>query len=208
MKHDVLITVVSLGGGLGLTVLGYLVWRHEQTIQAAQAAQQNAAQQAQDAATIQALQQQLESAQATSAYYGGSYGQTTADYSQVSGTTLASVPQDSNLAAILSAFFGQQSSQSSQVATAGSSTASTSTSPTGAASSTTTAAVTPSTQTQVQQIPQSLLNTPVLTLNGVTGINQQQASNPIVQSSVGALSGNSQTAVSASHTLATNTGAA
>jgi hypothetical protein len=191
---------VSIGGGLFVVLAGYLVWRHEQTIQAANQAAQNAQQQNVADQTIQQLQAQLQAMQEQGAWYGQSYGQSypATDYSQVGGTTLQGVPQDTMLASILSAFFGQQQGQ---VAT------STAASPTGTASSTTTQTTTPSTTTQVQSNPASLssldYSTSVLggVVNSGTGlvsaINTQQASNPLLTSQVGASSGTAAPATGA-----------
>lgn len=212
MKLDTKNVVISTVSGLAVVAVGYLVWRHEQVLAAAQAAAEQQAQQQTADYTVQALQQQVQQLESSAAYtgYGSSYGSVAPDYSQVSGTTLASVPQDSTLAAILSAFLGSQQTAAASNA-----------SPSGASDSNTSTAATPSTTSQVvsnptpvqqaapggpsftQYVPYSGIPASLLQGSAVTGINQQYASNPVVISSMGAASGISVPADQGSHNYAT-----
>lgn len=96
--------VLSVVGGLATVVVGYLVWRHEHTIGQAD----NAALLAQQQAANDAYAQQVEAAvsqQIPVASIGGGASGSAYDTGSTSNVTPAG---DSNLAAILGAFFGNQ----------------------------------------------------------------------------------------------------
>lgn len=97
--------ILSTVGGLVTLAIGYLIWRHEQTIQAAN----NAATQQQTAQEQEAYAEQLANAVDTQYASGTSETGVVTDPYQAS-TESAQPSEDSNIAQILSAFFPQQTS--------------------------------------------------------------------------------------------------
>lgn len=96
---------LSVAGGLATVVIGYLVWRHERTVTQADSAAQL---QAQNAANDQ-YAQELEAAvsqQIPTASIGG--GASNSPYDTGTTANITPAAQDSNIAAILAAFFGNQ----------------------------------------------------------------------------------------------------
>lgn len=118
--------IVSTIAGLAVIFVGYLVWRHEETISVANAqAQEQANQDASDQ-----FAQQIESLQTAYGYSNGTYGggaSTTSAYptdTTDTGSTALATPAaaSSNLAAILSAFFPSSTPANSSTDTANTST--------------------------------------------------------------------------------------
>jgi hypothetical protein len=98
-KMDKKEIVLSTVAGLAVVVIGYLVWKHEQTISAASAAQEVAA----NEEAANEVQSELQSLPTYSGIgFNGASGDENDDGSNAS---ITSVPSDTNLAAILSAFF-------------------------------------------------------------------------------------------------------
>lgn len=109
IKWDKEKIILSVVGSLATIVIGYLVWRHEQTVQAAENAQQQNAAAEQNAE----LQQEISALPTYTQGGGGSseVGDTGAD------SNVQSPPNDENIAAILEAFFGSQSNPANNPST-------------------------------------------------------------------------------------------
>jgi hypothetical protein len=102
MKIDKKNLILSTVAGLALIVIGYLVWKHEEVVSAANAdarSQQDAADQA---AYATQLQQELTSMPLAS---GGGYSNMNGGEVPGNETAVAPVADDTELNAILSAFF-------------------------------------------------------------------------------------------------------
>lgn len=106
--------VLSTVAGLAVVIVGYLVWRHEQTISAASAAQEVAA----NEEAAQEVQAELQSLPTYSGV--GMNGASGEEYDDGSNASVSSVPSDTNLAAILSAFFPSSTPTTSGSTTTGS----------------------------------------------------------------------------------------
>jgi len=171
-------TILSVVGGVASLIIGYLIWRHENAIQA----QENAANtQAQNDANAQ-LVQQLEESSAYGASTPQVYGSTTSVppvEEDTSGEVDTTGDSDSGIASILSAFFpqGTQSSASSTTPSSGS------------GSTVTTSPVSGSNPNQpvLNSNPQPILNgatntlpsAPVASVPKGNGIDQQTLGRPV-----------------------------
>lgn len=97
IKWDKEKIILSVAGSLATIALGYLIWRHENTVQQSEAAQNEAASEAQDAQ----LQQEI----ASLPQYTQGGGASEDGNDSGSDSNIESPPSDSELAAILAAFF-------------------------------------------------------------------------------------------------------
>jgi hypothetical protein len=104
--------VLSVTGGLATVAVGYLVWRHEHSITQADAAAQSQMDAANQAAYADQLVQALSSGPVA---VGG--GASNEQYDNGSTSSITPAAQDSNLAAILEAFFGNGGTTTSTVPT-------------------------------------------------------------------------------------------
>lgn len=115
MKMDAEKWVLSIAGGLVTVVIGYLVWRHENAVSQQQAAQNNAVQAANNASEFEQLQELIQNQTGTVNTSGASV-----IASQVPTTASNVEPagdSDSNIAAILNAFFPDGTANSSNTTT-------------------------------------------------------------------------------------------
>ena len=95
--------ILSVAGSLATIGLGYLIWRHEQTVSAASSAANIANQQAVADEQDQEIQQELDSIPSLTTGGGGGISDGVA--TSGSDANIDSAGTDSNIAAILSAFF-------------------------------------------------------------------------------------------------------
>jgi hypothetical protein len=95
--------ILSVAGSLATIGLGYLIWRHEQTISAASSATNIANQQAVADEQDQEIQQELDSIPSLTTGGGGGISDGVA--TSGSDANIDSAGTDSNIAAILAAFF-------------------------------------------------------------------------------------------------------
>jgi hypothetical protein len=128
--------VLSVAGGLSTVAIGYLVWRHEHAV----TQQDNAAQLAATQQSNDEYAQQLEAALTTQFAVGGGASGSEYDTGTVANVTPAA--QDSNIAAILQAFFGSNQTTTNPID--GSTTTPPTPQPTPAQPSTTTSGFNPS----------------------------------------------------------------
>jgi Tfp pilus assembly major pilin PilA len=96
IKWDKEKIALSIAGSLATLTIGYLIWRHENTVQQNQVAENQAASAAQDA--------ELEQELASLPQYTQGGGASEEDNDTGSDSTIASPPSDDNIAAILAAF--------------------------------------------------------------------------------------------------------
>jgi hypothetical protein len=105
--------VLSTIAGLVVIVIGYLVWRHEQTVSSAS----NEATVDANQAAAQEVQDELASLPVYSSSGSGG-GASNDSYDTGSGSSLTSIPEDTNIAAILSAFLGDNTDSGTTTAPA------------------------------------------------------------------------------------------
>ncbi len=98
IKWDKEKIALSVAGSLAVVVIGYLVWRHEQSVAV------STIQAEQDAANNQDAELQQELAALPSYTAGGGSSAAEAPYSSGADANIESPPSDSNIAAILAAF--------------------------------------------------------------------------------------------------------
>lgn len=134
MKIDKKNLILSTLAGLALIVIGYLVWKHEESVSASRAEAQSEQDAANQAAYAAQLQQELTSVPLTS---GAGYANLNGgEVMPSSSSAVAPVADDTELNAILQAFF-PQSSSSASTGTTQSGSGSTSTSQSGSSTGTT-----------------------------------------------------------------------
>ena len=130
--------VLSVAGGVASLVIGYLVWRHEQSVSIAEAAQQQAANQADTQSDDQTLEQQLAQELETVPSEGASgYSVGESD----SGVVSSGDSTDSDIASILAAFYPPPSTTSTTTTPPPSTTSTTTSAPTGGPAKRTTGGV-------------------------------------------------------------------
>jgi hypothetical protein len=128
VKMDKKEIVLSTVAGLVVIVIGYLVWRHEQTVSSAS----NEATVDANQAAAQEVQDELASLPVYSSSGSGG-GASNDSYDTGSGSSLTSIPDDTNIAAILSAFLGDSTDTGTTTAPASGGSTSQPSNPSGAA---------------------------------------------------------------------------
>ena len=100
--------VLGWSGGLATLVIGYLIWRHEHAISQADAAKQQAAQAAQDQYYAQEVQQAVSQPYATGGFSAAPFYSSPATAATDTGSQIDSTQANTDLAAILAAFYPNQ----------------------------------------------------------------------------------------------------